>query len=267
MARLVCIDIDNTLIHFNSSNEMFLPPENVSTIQRAISQGIHVSICTGRMPNSALKIAEQVGLDKCYMICYNGALIMKGSEIIYESRLSGLPLEKCLSVIQSNGVYAQFYDGPSYFVDTKQPQTDLYEQKILVKVAVIGGEVYTKKSYSKILVLPKDFDEKKKWLPLFSTIEGICVTESCSNYIEITSSGSTKGEAVKALGSILSIPQSQIMAIGDSYNDVSMLEFAGLPVIMGNADDALKNKGWYVTSTCECAGVSQAMQKFCHLIN
>ena len=90
-------------------------------------------------------------------------------------------------------------------------------------------------------------------------IEGLEITKSWFNNIEIMATGSDKGSAVKILAEYLDIDKDEIIAFGDNYNDISMLEFAGIGVAMGNADEFVKSKADYITSTNSEDGVAKAL--------
>ena len=70
----------------------------------------------------------------------------------------------------------------------------------------------------------------------------------------------SKGHAVKRWAEYRGLQSAEVMAIGDNYNDVEMLEFAGLPVVMGNASDQLKQNGWHVTLGNDQSGVAAALE-------
>lgn len=72
----------------------------------------------------------------------------------------------------------------------------------------------------------------------------------------------SKGHAVEAWSRFRGIPREQIMAIGDNYNDLDMLRFAGVPIVMGNSEEALKQQGWPVTLDCDSGGVARAVERF-----
>ena len=72
----------------------------------------------------------------------------------------------------------------------------------------------------------------------------------------------SKGRAVEAWSRFRGIPRDQILAIGDNYNDLDMLRFAGVPVVMGNSEEALKQEGWPVTLDCDSGGVARAVQRY-----
>ena len=92
--------------------------------------------------------------------------------------------------------------------------------------------------------------------------EDLEVVSSSPNNFEVMNKGTSKGRAVKVLADILNINREEIMCLGDSENDLSMIEFAGLGVAMGNAEEFLKEKADYITDTNENDGVAKAIEKF-----
>jgi hypothetical protein len=72
----------------------------------------------------------------------------------------------------------------------------------------------------------------------------------------------SKGRALEHWSRTRGIPPAEVMAIGDNYNDLEMLRFAGLPVVMGNACEPMKQNGWHVTLDCDSSGVAHAVRKY-----
>jgi hydroxymethylpyrimidine pyrophosphatase-like HAD family hydrolase len=106
---------------------------------------------------------------------------------------------------------------------------------------------------------------------LYESLGGIdpAVSVSLTEYehrdfslIDITDRDATKGHALAWRASQLGLTPDQVMAIGDNFNDVEMLEFAGHPIVMGNAVGDLKSRGWHVTGHQDEAGVAQAIDRF-----
>ncbi|MGH8189448.1 MAG: HAD hydrolase family protein, partial [Steroidobacteraceae bacterium] len=80
--------------------------------------------------------------------------------------------------------------------------------------------------------------------------------------LDITSPLATKGRALAWRADQLGITRDEVMAIGDNFNDLEMLEFAGRPVVMANAVEGLKGRGWHITAGQDEAGLAQAIQRF-----
>ncbi|HTM87223.1 MAG TPA: HAD hydrolase family protein, partial [Terriglobales bacterium] len=79
--------------------------------------------------------------------------------------------------------------------------------------------------------------------------------------VDVLNQGCSKGHALERWANYRGIPREQVMAIGDNYNDIEMLVFAGIPVIMGNASAELRGRGWMVTGLHDEAGVAQAVEQ------
>jgi hydroxymethylpyrimidine pyrophosphatase-like HAD family hydrolase len=79
--------------------------------------------------------------------------------------------------------------------------------------------------------------------------------------VDVTAVTATKGRALAACAEALGIDRQQVMAIGDNLNDLEMLEFAGVPVVMGNAVEELRTRGWQQTATHDDAGVAAAIRR------
>jgi len=98
-----------------------------------------------------------------------------------------------------------------------------------------------------------------------ATAYAVSVTEYVKrdfSLVDVTAPGATKGRALAWKAGQLGLARDEVMAIGDNFNDVEMLEFAGTPVVMANAVDDLKRPGWHVTGDQNAAGVAAAIARF-----
>ena len=109
---------------------------------------------------------------------------------------------------------------------------------------------------------PYILDEIRKEL---RKVQGIKITSSWPNNIEVMNEGVDKGNAVKILAEKMNIDREDIIAFGDNYNDIEMIKFAGLGVAMGNAEELIKQEADYVTDTNQDSGVAKAIYKFLEL--
>jgi hypothetical protein len=105
----------------------------------------------------------------------------------------------------------------------------------------------------------------RDWLRVEARGCSILMTEYVSrdfSLVDVTSPGATKGHALAWRAEQLGLTRDEVMAVGDNFNDVEMLEFAGHAVLMGNAVESLKARGWHVTGHQDDAGVAQAIERF-----
>ena len=100
--KLICLDLDGTLIDNTDQSNLYVPQENINAIQKAVKHGIHICLATSRGRISTLKIAHEVGIEDQFMITYNGAIILKGNEKLFESEFGGESLQRILKIIKEN---------------------------------------------------------------------------------------------------------------------------------------------------------------------
>jgi hypothetical protein len=102
---------------------------------------------------------------------------------------------------------------------------------------------------------------------VFASLDGldgvsVCLTEYARrdfSLVDVTDTAATKGRALASKAAGLGVGAPEVMAIGDNFNDLEMLTFAGVPVVMGNAVDGLRNRGWHETASHDEAGVAEAI--------
>ncbi|HEX6971560.1 MAG TPA: HAD-IIB family hydrolase, partial [Limnochordia bacterium] len=102
------------------------------------------------------------------------------------------------------------------------------------------------------------------WVPRLSArfAGRLQIARSKAHYIEVTAPGIDKGRALAALAERMAVPPAQVMAIGDGWNDLGMIEFAGFGIAMGNAPAGVRARAAAVTGTNEEAGVAQAIERW-----
>lgn len=270
--KLICIDMDGTLLNEKHEVSEF----NKEMIKRATEIGVKVAITTGRIFANARMYSNIIGV-KTPIIASNGAYIREPDkdDVIYQSTLSESQIKKIISVVRK-------YDFPVYMntFDTvisekivdgnhgyKLINSEVDEQwRIKFDEELNFDEAYSKYGdmiLKSIFINESTNHEKlmeaKKEISKFDDIE---VVSSWANNFEIMAKGTSKGKAVEKLAEILGISREEVICIGDSENDLSMIEFAGLGVAMGNADDAIKEKANYVTDTNTNSGVGKVIEKF-----
>ena len=109
----------------------------------------------------------------------------------------------------------------------------------------------------------RDPDERLRQLQILPQLfPDLAVSTSLPNNIEINSAEATKGQALAALCGRLGIDRSEVIAFGDGLNDLDMLQFAGLPVAMGNADPLIKEHSAFITCSNNDAGIAEALRHF-----
>jgi Cof subfamily protein (haloacid dehalogenase superfamily) len=271
MIRLIGIDVDGTLL----DSQGRLPPANRDAIQAAVDAGIHVALVTGRSYPFARPVADPLP-DTLSLIVSSGAVerAMDGSTLA--RRL--LDREVARGVLAATQPYrdaaALIFDrdarGQVVFetMDWSHPGRKAYwrrnrsliEQAVPLEAALVDDpiEVMFNGRVEPMRVLAQALRDA-------ATDYAVSITEYPHrdfSLIDITAAGATKGRALAWRAAQLGLTRENVMAIGDNYNDVEMLEFAGTPVLMANAHSDLKTRGWHVTGHQDEAGLAQAISQF-----
>lgn len=259
--KMLVLDLDDSLL----GDDLKISKANQDAILAAIEKGVLVTIATGRMFSSTLPYVEQLGID-IPIITYQGALIKNS---LSHETLVHIPIEKgvageLIEDSKRNGYHIQAYIDDEYYIEEENEHSDHYHTISGQRGKVIGNlEDYTDREITKFIII----DEPCKILELEEKYEelyghSLQVTISRPNFLEFTHRDATKGKAVKYLASMFDIDRETIIAVGDSYNDISMIEYAGVGVAMGNAPEQIREIADYTTLLNSESGVAHVVEKF-----
>lgn len=271
--KLICIDMDGTLLdsHHNLSEE------NKTALKNADKLGVTIAICTGRIFTSAKYYSDLIGIN-APIIASNGAYIKRkdSNEVIYKNTLS---IESCKKIIATTRKYNLrlcFNTGDTVISEIPLPDDHPYKvmnQSLPVDQQVkfhVTEDLYSILNEYKNEILKGIVIEETRLEDLFKSKDELKelagdtlhIVSSWNNNFEVMEGDCSKGTAVKNLAIKLGIPQDEVICIGDSENDLSMIKFAELGIAMGNAMDIVKNAANYVTDTNDNSGVAKAINKF-----
>lgn len=268
--KLIGLDCDGTLLNDNKE----LTEYSKAVLKRAISQGIHIVVATGRpltgIPKEVLSIQ---GIR--YALTSNGARIvdMIENKVISECTMSAETARKLLHIFSVYDTYKEvFIDGQGYadkedlervdaYVDTESMARYVREcRKSVESIEELLQDDTIR--VDKVHVMFRDQYERMKALDEVSKVEGVTSTFAISNNIEVNMFDVNKGQGLLRLGKLLGIEREEIMACGDGMNDLEMLKAVGLGVAMENAMEEVKQAADYITDTNENNGVAKAIEKF-----
>lgn len=263
--KLVAIDVDGTL--FNDRKE--ITKEVNEAIQAAKAKGVKVVVCTGRPIVGAQPIIEELKLtdEDEYVITFNGALVQNThtNEVISEISLTYQDLKVLYELSLKLHSPMHFFDSKNVYTPNKDiNQYTVYESHInqiplhyrtmeeipadflIPKVMFIDEPEHLNNIISNI---PDSFKEQFTWV------------KSAPYFLEILHPSVSKGNAVKQLAEKLSIKREEVICIGDGENDLSMVEYAGCGVAMGNAVPSVKKVAEFQTFSNNENGVAYAIEK------
>ena len=265
MIKLIASDLDDTLLDQNSQ----VSRENKEAIAEAVERGLTFAISTGRMFQSALPFARDLGLEpEQPIICYNGALICRLSgDILYEQPLSPEFSRMIADYGQNRGWTVNAYFEDELYVSVLNQQAKDYAARSRVGVTAVGDLAAFiedgNKRLPKLMIVGEPEQTPARIEELHSLV-GTDLQIVCSrpNFIEITNIDAHKGKALLWLTQFLGLETSEVMAIGDSNNDLTMIQVAGIGVAVANAASVIREKADYVTSSNWEHGVARAIAKF-----
>ena len=263
MIKLFVTDIDGTLIPAGSAK---VPAPNVEAVQAMIRAGVRVAIATGRMYRAAVPIAEQLGVP-VPIIAYNGALIKSSAgDVLSEQYMDEANVLALINFFAERGRHLQSYSDDALYVAERNHYVELYENSQKVTANVVGWDGLRAriKNVPKLLSISFDPDELADSMNAVRNIFGatVEVTRSTPQFAEFMKGGVSKAGAIKILAEQFNVDNAEILAIGDSENDLAMITSVGCGVAMGNAVDAVKNACPRVTDTCENFGFAKAVYDY-----
>jgi Cof subfamily protein (haloacid dehalogenase superfamily) len=272
--RLLALDIDGTLTDPNFQ----VPARNIAALRAAHEAGIEIILATGRRHDYALPIAKELGFP-IWLISSNGALIrssdgetfftdrlpaktareliqymddFRGHAVLTFDRPANVPGNDSLVLesadelnrtvsrwLELNRPYIKFVS-PLEDALTEDPLQAMYCGRVAA-MEVLQKRLSQAHFLDKITVMKTQYDHRD-----------LCI-------LDILNRDCSKGHALRRWAEERGLMPEQIMAIGDNHNDLEMLEFAGVAVVMGNASNELKQNGWMVTGSNEESGVAQAV--------
>ncbi|MGL5478542.1 MAG: Cof-type HAD-IIB family hydrolase [Clostridium sp.] len=269
--KLICTDMDGTLL----KDQKIISKKNLEAIDKAINKDIIVAITTGRVYKSAKLYADEIGL-KTPIIALNGAYIGDSNgETIYKNPLTKEMAREFFEVSVKCGLNPYFTTEFGIISKGELPETHVYkiinkelEKEKQIELIVMDDieEILSKYGDELLKGVCADKNNMEKVLEARNIIENSDiekeVVSSWPDNFEIMNIGSSKGEAVKKLAEYLKIDLKDVMCIGDSENDISMIKCAGVGVAMGNGTEDVKLASDFITDTNINDGVSKAIETF-----
>ena len=267
--RLLAIDIDGTLL-----NPQFqISSADLAALRRARESGVEIILVTGRRHTFALPIAQQLGFD-LWLICSNGAVTRSLSGETFHRDL--LPLETCRELCRVMGEFR----GQTVLTFDREGRGAIVLEHLEGMASSIQRWLEKNMEYIDFVIpIEKSLTEDPVQSMFCGTVshmrQALDVLEACGlpitvlrteypvrdlSIVDVLNVGCSKGHAVERWANYRGISREQVMAIGDNYNDIEMLAFAGRPFIMGNASEELLDRGWSRTRSNADNGVAAAIE-------
>ena len=272
--KWVAVDIDGTLL--DSSGR--IPEGNIKAINQVINCGVKVILVTGRRLNGALWVAEALGLSSP-LIVHNGAMIRSSGEsrrlaewflqskvarsilevtepfldstVLHKDRASSGQIVVC-SQFKANGPLHSYLSRVSESVVRVRSLKDEVDDDLLQ--IMFSGPIDLMNAIEECLQ-ESGFLEKVKIAKTYYRKRNLGI-------IDVLNKDCSKCRALNFLARSYQVNPENILAIGDNYSDLEMLEYVGVGVVMANCVEELKGRGFYITASNDDLGVAKALNQF-----
>lgn len=270
--RLLALDIDGTLLN----SEFKIAERDLEALRKVHAEGAEIILCTGRRHTFALPIARMLGFD-LWLCTSNGAVTRSSAGEDFHRDL--LPKDIAISFCQHMSTYRSgtvvTFDQETRgalvvedFAELSQTVSRWVEvnRDYIELVKPIEAAITRDPTQAMVCGAVRVMQEAEAHLNTFPLLDRVTVLKTQYEHrdlclLDVLTKDCSKGHAVDRWAKRRGIPAAQIMAIGDNYNDIEMLDIAGIPVVMGNAAPEMKARGYIETLSNDQCGVATAIEQ------
>ncbi|MEG0614361.1 MAG: Cof-type HAD-IIB family hydrolase [Oscillospiraceae bacterium] len=263
--KLVAIDIDGTLV--NRKKE--ITHKTKSALMALQKSGVRLAIATGRPPIGAMAYVKELELEKYggFLVAYNGASVIDcaNNEAICAEKFPPKHIKPLYDISQKYGLTIMTYEGDTIISENCSDQYLEIEARIngLAKKQVNSIVDYVDFDVPKCIMLGDGEYLASIEDKVFAEIgDDLNAIRSEPIFLEIVSNGIDKAFGLAEILRNINAEKDQLIAFGDGFNDRTMIEFAGVGVAMGNAQDVVKKVADFVTLSNQEDGIAFAIEKY-----
>lgn len=259
--RLIALDVDGTLL-----NDGYALTETTRlAVRRAHDAGADIVLCTGRSPVNTLPILEQLGLDGV-IITHNGAVTVRSEDRTVVNRYSFATeeLREWVNYCRERRIHFDLCTPFELFIDAdcSEEASEMYRKFMLNPVrlddwrAVPEAPVKCTAFGNRETLDGIEADWKNRKLSL-------SLLRSGDLFIDLMHPQATKGNALRQLAASLGVAREEVLALGNYFNDIDMLHFAGTGIAMGNSPEGVKREADAIAPSNNEDGVAWALARYC----
>ncbi len=266
MFRLLVSDIDGTLV--DSSQQVL--PENLRAIRRLAAEGVKFTLATGRIEEAVRPFLRSLPVT-VPLILYNGAKLVDHRTLapLYEAFVEPEVVRLSLEAVSGLPLTAHLYREGRCYVARENPVSRRYAAKDRVKLWPVGDlTLLGGQAVNKLLLIADDEEDAEAAFEAHAERLGPRVRQrahlvrSEPTYLEVLPFGATKGAALLRLLDTLKIPPGEVVAVGDSLNDLELLEVAGLGVAVADAHPRVLARADYISVRCAEGAIADVAGRF-----
>lgn len=281
MIKLIASDMDGTLLDAHMS----ISTENTEAIRMANELGIEFMVATGRNAQEARAALDEAGID-CAMITLNGAQVFdRSGKSLFTVPIPSPQARTVMDILDANGIYYEVATNQGLYSESQPKRIESFASSIATHMPHLTYKMAIAMASANLELLHITYvdsirelllDDKLEVLKIIcfhtegprilgpvgkeiSNLGELAVTSSGQNNLEVNHKNAQKGIAVAHVAHERGITLDEVMTIGDNFNDVSMLQTAGVSFAMGNAEIEVKDYAKYLTDTNLESGVGKAI--------
>ena len=256
--KLIAIDLDDTLLtHDGSINDRAR-----AAIEKAVTKGIIVVLCTGRTQKGAQRFYDDLGLDSL-LITTGGAEIFDGAgNALYTKNLDPHFAKRLLEFAYSRGILANVYVNGDIVFRERNSFTDAYEQRAGYTGIVVPDLLERELITPKVLYFASEDILRGVREDVEKEFPQLTIVRSYSTFLEFQDAGVNKGSALEYVADQYGVRRNETIAIGDTEIDIPMLKYAGLGVAVENGDAGAKQAADIVCASNDEGGVADVIYKY-----
>jgi Cof subfamily protein (haloacid dehalogenase superfamily) len=262
---MLCLDIDGTLL--NSNHEISTrTKESIKNLYR--EKDIRIILVSARMPKGISFLQRELEIEEP-IICYSGSLVLdKNYNVISNQYINVNQVKTIVKEAKKYDLHISLYKDDTWLIEKSdnwaQIESDITNIKPeLVEFRTTLGSKEYENGVNKILLIG-DENKVSRVCKILNTkfVEDLNIYPSKPTYLEIMNKDVSKTSAIKQLLEVYKIDKSEVIAIGDNFNDIDMLKFAGIGVAMGNAPNEVKAISDHITLSNNEDGIAEVIYKY-----
>ncbi|WP_424766743.1 Cof-type HAD-IIB family hydrolase [Paenibacillus sp. sgz302251] len=256
---LIALDVDGTLL----TDDHILTNEIREAVQETASRGAQIVLCTGRGPLNAFPILEQLGLTGT-LITHNGAATVNAEDrsVLHQFDMVPDHLQRFISYCRENNIHFDLNTAFEMMIENVTPEAETMYGHYQARPDVRDFRLGLPDGLVKFTI----FGSKEKidmveaeWTGWPSPLRSI---RSGDFFIDVHHPEASKGNALQKLVESRGIDRSRVLAIGNYYNDITMLQYAGMGIAMGNSPKAVKLAADAIARSNSENGVAAALREY-----
>lgn len=263
--KMIVLDLDGTL----TNNKKEITPRTKEALMKAQAKGVKIVLASGRPTYGIMPLAEELELKKNggFILAFNGGKIIDCSDCrtIFEQKLDETLVPLLYHAAKEAGMQILTYQGEGIAATDKNDKY-VQEEARINKMPVEEYDDFLQQvvyPVNKCLIVGDPAPLHQLEIKLKKELEGrMDVYRSADYFLECVPLGIDKARSLDRLITTLGITKEEVIACGDGYNDLSMINFSGLGVAMSNAADDIKAQADYVTLSNEEDGIAHVVDKF-----